>query len=228
MKLTRKWPITLGFVVALGAMNLGCSSSGGGGGAGTGGSSGSGGGSATGGSGGSTAPDAGGGTLAAYKTCTNANRVGRFTASINNDAENPYSGVQGYVMDGVEPVGATRTIGTVGACTILQPAPQGQCNPACPAEQWCTASGCKPMPNPKDVGTVTVAGLKQPLQLEKVSNSYGPPASTPLMHPVFADGADITLSASGAQGFGPSPCGARAWRRSSRPRIRSRPRPESR
>jgi hypothetical protein len=197
------------------ALLVGCSSSNGGGGGGatggaaaggtggarTGGSNGTGGSSGTGGAG---APDAGSpGGFTAYKTCSSATRVGRFTAFLNNDAENPYSSVDGYVMDGVEPLGVTREVGKVGACSILQPPAQALCNPACGAEQWCTDKGCVNQPHPRDVGTVTITGLKQPLQLQNTVDRYGPPPEPPLLHPLFSEGADITLNASGAGGYGP-------------------------
>ncbi len=199
-------------LVVLGA---GCSSGGDGGGAtgtggmkapGTGGSSagtGGGSGAGTGGGTGSGTGGSGGGALTEYKTCTAANRVGRFTVFINNDADKPFSGAEGYVMDGVEPGAVTKEVGRVGSCVILQPPAAATCNPQCSAEQWCTESGCKSQPNPKDLGKVTVGGLKQALELRNLTNRYVTPAEPELMHPVFDEGAAITLSAAGAGGYGP-------------------------
>jgi hypothetical protein len=202
------------------AAGLACSSGGGGGGnpstggtsGGSGGNKGSGGagsggsnaGGTSGGSGGSSGADAGGsGTLAEYKTCQSGTMVGRITALINNDAENPFSDVNGYVMDGVPPNSGAKDLATVGGCVIRQPAPPASCTPACGADQWCTDKGCKPSPHAKNLGKVTVTGLKQPLELLNTNDTYNLPIGTMLMHPVFSEGADITLTAAGADGYGP-------------------------
>jgi hypothetical protein len=200
------------------AVALGCSSSDGGG---TGGSSGTGGrggtggstggtggstggtGGSTGGTGGSTGGTGGGAALATYKTCDRAMMQGTFVVSRNDGAEQPFSDIQGQVMDGVEQVRQVKLVKQVGDCQILQPPEAFMCTPQCDVNtQQCTPTGCKAKPRPKDVGTVTISGLKNGTQqLMKIDLNYSNMGSLP--HPVFDEGADITLQASGAAGWGP-------------------------
>ena len=193
------------------AVALGCSSSDGGG---TGGSSGSGGtggtggatggsGGSTGGTGGSTGGSGGGAALATYNTCDRAMMQGTFVISRNDEGDQPFSDIQGQVLDGVEQVRQVKLVKQVGDCRILQPPEAFMCTPQCDlATQQCTPTGCKPKPRTKDVGTVTISGLKNGTQqLMKIDLNYSNMGSLP--HPVFDEGADITLQASGAAGWGP-------------------------
>ena len=197
----------VGMAMTLLALAAACSSGDDGRGAGAGGSGGRLGG-ASGAAGNSGAGGAtGGGALATYKTCTDENRVGRFELSLNNDAERPFSDIDGTVSDGPNPFAQSKILATIDGCVIKQPpVATATCNPACGIEQVCSANGtCVRNPNAHDLGKVTVTGLKKPLELLKNSGSfrYSRPPDVPLDHPAFSEGADITLTASGAGGYGP-------------------------
>jgi hypothetical protein len=175
------------------------------GGAGSGGASvGTGGSGADAGAGGSGGGDAGGGGLTAYKTCTADKRVGEFVVKIANDLEPPFSDIGGQINDAVNPYTILEEKAKVGECVVYQPPTASVCNPQCDlATQICSAGKCVKQPVPKDVGKITLTGLVQPVELENISNRYVNPSSTPLMHPVFKEGANITLAIAGAGGYGP-------------------------
>jgi hypothetical protein len=186
---------------------VGCSSSDSGGtggtGGGTGGSGGTGGTGGTGGSGGSGG-SGGGSALQTYKTCDRAQRFGEFFITLSdNDPVNRFTEVQGAVLDGVEQVRQVKLVKQIGDCRILQPPEAFMCTPQCDlGSQECTPTGCKPKPRVKDVGAVSVSGLKNgTAQLQNNGGFYGNTGTLP--HPGFDEGADLTLQAAGAAGWGP-------------------------
>ena len=168
-----------------------------------GGSPGAGGNTGTGGA--SGAGGSGTGPLTAYKACTDQTRVGRFILSLNNDAEMPFSSIEGSVLDGPEPTTQSKTLKTIDGCQVKQhPDKTPPCAVQCSLDQLCSDRGvCVARPNAHDLGRVTVTGLKKPLELRHVEYNYSNPATPALDHPAFADGANIVLSVSGAGGYGP-------------------------
>ena len=193
----------------------GCSSSDSGGTGGTGGATGGRGGSGgsggtTGGTGGGTggtggASGSGGGSaLQSYKTCDRAQRFGEFFITLSdNDPVNRFTEIQGAVMDGVEQIRQVKLVKQIGDCRILQPPEAFMCTPQCDlGTQECTPTGCKPKPRVKDLGAVSVSGLKNgTVQLQNSAGFYGNTGTLP--HPGFDEGADITLQVAGMAGWGP-------------------------
>lgn len=177
---------------------------------GKGGAGGAGGGNNTGGSGpgsgGAPGADAGsGGTsggLTTYRTCSDETRAGRFTLALNNDAETPFSSMDGFVSDAIDSSNLPKRLATIDGCVVMQPPNAVECKPECASDKLCTSQGCVALPKPHDLGKVTVTGLKQPLELANINNLYENPPMT-LAHPGFVEGADIALTAVGAGGYGP-------------------------
>jgi hypothetical protein len=209
-------PLALTALLSLSMFAAACSSSegggtGGAGGAtgGRGGSGGSGGttggtGGGSGGSGGATGGTGGGAALATYKTCDRAQRMGEFLVTLSdNDPMNRFTDIQGTVLDGVEQVRQVKLVKQIGDCQILQPPEAFMCPSQCNlATEQCTPTGCKPKPRLKDVGAVSVSGLKT--GTNQLMNNAGVYFSTgTLPHPGFDEGADLTLTAAGMAGWGP-------------------------
>jgi hypothetical protein len=123
----------------------------------------------------------------AYEACPARSLAGEFVLKL--DGEAMFTGVdRGEVLDGIDATRTAREVMKSGACRILQPA---------------AATGAVTSPQPQDLGTVTMAGLKVPLTLLKIDNRYtNPPGVLP--HPGFDEGASIVLQAmGGASGYGP-------------------------
>jgi hypothetical protein len=128
-----------------------------------------------------------------YEACDDAIRVGGFTVEL---AE-AYTGVQGKVTDGVVPSSVLETIASDGACRIAA-APFFSCEPACTTDETCGADGaCVPYPRSISAGTVSVAGLAIPVEMEPLppTSYYTNPGSLP--HPGYEPGAGIALTATG-------------------------------
>jgi hypothetical protein len=182
--------------------SMGGSGGAGGSSAGSGGSSAGSGGSAA-GSGGTTGGSGGSGALATYKTCPLDQTWGEFNLALGDG----FTGVQGAVLDGVEPERVYKQVKMLGGCRVMQP-PEATagCTPGCtPGVQNCVRGACVAKPMPRNVGNVTLTGLKvASLQLQKnSSNVYSNPASVMLPNPGFDEGADITLTAAGGDGYAP-------------------------
>jgi hypothetical protein len=136
------------------------------------------------------APDAG---VLAYQACGEGTRVGGFSV----DLAEKFTGVQGQVFDGVNPLTVLDTLAEDGECRHARAAVHF-CDPACASGEACDAQGdCVPYPVAQDVGTVTVTGLLAPVEMEPTppANFYTNPESLP--HPGFEAGADIVLAAGG-------------------------------
>ena len=127
-----------------------------------------------------------------YTTCGEAERVGGFRITLAD----AYTGVDGQVLDGVVPANVPELVLQGEHCRVLK----GRtlfCDPACVPGETCGDDGaCVPYPERISVGTVTVSGLVEPLEMEaKWGNNYTNPGSMP--HPGYVPGADIALAAQG-------------------------------
>ncbi len=124
--------------------------------------------------------------------CSLAERVGGFAVTIEGD----YSAFVGVVADGIVPITALETVGEGGGCVLLR-RNNPICDPPCQPGTTCDFSGeCIPYPQNHDVGTVRVTGLVQPVEVMPVMATFDY-YDTTLMHPAFAPGAAISLSAEG-------------------------------
>jgi hypothetical protein len=142
----------------------------------------------------------GGGTLAGYKPCDPASRVGGFTLElVPPDASISKPGtaqVAGVVQNGVDPSQLWETQASEGDCKLLG-LPLPFCDPSCTGEKpICTAQNkCIATPAPQDVGTLTLSGLTSPATVMKTGMQYYSPISSP--YPPYAPDAELELSASG-------------------------------
>ncbi len=134
--------------------------------------------------------------LRSYEPCAVEEQVGEFVIELASG----FTRVGGKVEDGVAPqqVPVERAAG--GECRLLTP-PRLLCDPGCPSSTETCSEGnqCVPLPNGRDVGTVTVQGLVVPLRMSAnpATKSYSNPA-VPRLPPLgFAAGADLRLSSSG-------------------------------
>lgn len=124
--------------------------------------------------------------------CAAAERVGGFSVSVEED----YSAFSGVVADGVVPITVHEQVAEGGACVLLR-RNNPICDPPCQPGTTCDFTGeCIPYPTNHDVGTVSVAGLVQPVEVMPVMATFDY-FDTTLMHPAFSPGVAITLSASG-------------------------------
>jgi hypothetical protein len=127
-----------------------------------------------------------------YAACADDARVGGFAVELTDE----YTGVQGKVADGVVPSTIFEPVAFDDACMMLT-APQLACDPACTSDETCSADGCIPYPRAISVGTVTVAGLAAPVEMEPLPPTmyYTNPGTLP--HPGYAPGDGIALTATG-------------------------------
>lgn len=127
--------------------------------------------------------------------CAEDSRVGGFRV----EAENTESFVSGAVADAVNPSSVPEeTVAAVG-CRLLV-SRNFFCDPACRGGELCgPGNDCQPFPRNQDVGRVTISGLATEVELDALAPGSDYLATT-LPHPVFADGAEIRLRASGAFG----------------------------
>lgn len=125
--------------------------------------------------------------------CLLADKVGRFEIA---DFEH-FAGVTGTVHSGVIPLTVLQDVGSSGDCTLLNKAIPF-CDPACTPGDLCTDDGsCVPFPFAQSVGTVTITGLAQAVEMEPgPSNDY---FDANLPSPPFEQGAAVVLSASGGE-----------------------------
>lgn len=124
--------------------------------------------------------------------CPAAERVGGFSLSVEED----YSAFSGVVADGVVPITVLEPVGEGGGCVLLR-RNNPICDPPCQPGTTCDfTSECIPYPANHDVGTVSVAGLVQAVEVMPVMATFDY-FDTTLMHPAFLPGVGITLSASG-------------------------------
>ncbi len=139
--------------------------------------------------------DGGGGSELRYKPCATADKVGEFRVELAQ----AFTGVSGAVREGVVPSNVPDLVQTSGSCQLLR-APNLFCDPACGTDQTCGTGGtCVPYPKNQDVGTVTLTGMKDPVEMQALApiNVYMNTSS--LSHPGFDEGATIGLRATGGE-----------------------------
>lgn len=143
-------------------------------------------------------PDGGGGTggsggAAGYKPCALPSRVGSFTIELGNG----FTQADGTFTDGVVPQSIPDEVSKTGECRFLRPR-RLFCDPECASGQNCnTDKKCIPHPADKNVGALTITGLKtSPITvMPNSSNYYNAPGTLP--HPGFDDSSMVVLQAAG-------------------------------
>jgi len=108
----------------------------------------------------------------------------------------------GAVTDGVVPITVLEPVGTEGDCVLLR---QNNpfCNPSCAANETCDFDGsCVPYPLEQDVGTVTLDGLSEPIEMTPTPPGFSYYA-TGLDNPPYAPGDLLTLTATGGERIAP-------------------------
>jgi hypothetical protein len=142
----------------------------------------------------------GGGTLAGYKPCDPASRVGGFTLELvppDPSVSKPGTAqVAGSIQNGVDASQLWVAQASEGDCKLLG-LPIPFCDPACGSDKpICTAQNkCIAEPMPQDVGTVTLGGLASPATAMKTGAKYYSPINMP--YPPYGPDAEIELRASG-------------------------------
>ncbi len=137
-------------------------------------------------------------TVALGGACPLASDFGGFRVVSQDDG----SAVEGDVSDGVVPQLVLEEIAVSGDCHVLR-RNNPYCEPSCAAGEVCDFDGtCLPYPSKQDLGTVTVAGLLQPVALEPVfpGNTY---YDTTLPTPPYDPGGVIALDMPGGV-YGPA------------------------
>jgi hypothetical protein len=130
-------------------------------------------------------------------TCDDADHWGAFTVDANID----YAYVSGSVANGVVPITVLTRGVSEGDCTIWR-RENPFCDGGCAPGATCGLDGsCVPYPLAQDVGTVTVAGLSQPVSMtpRAPGNSY---YDTSLANPPWRPGDLLTLTIPGGDGGG--------------------------
>lgn len=120
--------------------------------------------------------------------CPLGERIGAFLV----EAQEEFSLVDGAVADGVVPASVPEEVLAEGDCRLLRRM-NPFCDPPCLAGQTCDLDGaCIPFPTNQDVGTVTVTGLDDPVEIEPLQpgNRY---SFTDLPNPAFEPDAEIRL-----------------------------------
>jgi hypothetical protein len=127
--------------------------------------------------------------------CAMADDYGGFVVT----ADGKHGWVEGKVADGVVPVSVLEMIASDGDCQLLR-RNNPFCDPGCAAGETCNFDGeCVPYPSNKDLGTVTVTGLVDPVVMEPVFPGYTY-YDTKLPTEPYASGALVTLSAPNSPG----------------------------
>jgi hypothetical protein len=125
-------------------------------------------------------------------------------ASGSTSASPGHIAVSGKVYDGLPtPTLIWQEASTVGACTLLKPkAPY--CEGGCASGSTCVDEDvCQRTPSPRDVGAVTLSGVKTTsgattAKLTSILGSYGPDTGVSFDYPGFAEGDSLELAAAGA------------------------------
>lgn len=108
-----------------------------------------------------------------------------------------YSTVAGEVSEGVIPLTVLQPLEQEGGCWLMR-RENPFCDPPCGAGQLCDhSSKCIPYPEKKSVGTVTISGLNEPVEMnpDPVNNYY----DTTVPYPLFDPMSPIKLTATGGQ-----------------------------
>ena len=125
--------------------------------------------------------------------CSLADKAGRFEIA-DFDI---FAAVMGTVNSGVIPLTVLEEVGSAGDCKLMNKTIPF-CEPPCSPGDLCANDGsCIPFPFPQDVGTVTVTGLLQPVEVEVgPGNDY---YDTTLPSPPWEPGSHVVLSAAGGE-----------------------------
>lgn len=130
--------------------------------------------------------------------CELADDFGGFTVAMSEDETT----VDGTVADGVVPTAVLEELAADGDCRVLR-RNNPFCDPGCDPGYTCDFDGeCVPYPANQDLGTVSIVGMVQPVEMEPVfpGNTY---YDTSLPHPGFIAGELLTLLMPGGV-YGPA------------------------
>lgn len=130
-------------------------------------------------------------TVALHGECSLDVRYGAIL--VHSDDNDGYSFTEAVVADGVVPISMLEEVGSVGDCKLLR-RNNPFCEELCQAGTTCDFSGeCIPWPENQDIGTISIAGLKEPVAMSPVQpgNSY---FDTGLPYPVVELGALVTAT----------------------------------
>jgi hypothetical protein len=172
-------------VLFLGALSIVGVACGGGGGGGTGG----------GGTGGGGTGNTGGSSSALYEPCSDADRLGGFSAKLLADSQT--TAVAGGVRNAVRATDVWQQVATGGECRLVV-GPTLTCAPACANPLICAGQNqCVDEPRFQDVGAVTVTGVGASTVTAALitGNNYYASVDTP--YPPAAAGANIGLQVAG-------------------------------
>lgn len=130
-------------------------------------------------------------TVELGSTCPLDKKLGEFKV----ESYDIYSIVDGTVSDAVVPVTILEEIGRDGDCVLLK-RNNPFCSPACAPKETCDFGTCVPYPTEQGLGTATVTGLLEPVEMTPV-----PPGAKyfdiSIPHPPADPGALITLTTTG-------------------------------
>lgn len=125
--------------------------------------------------------------------CEATTRVGAFETVLQDG----FTSVQGRVESAVSPMRVPTLVAEDGACRMYRP-PTLFCDPACGTGTTCDATGaCVDAPYSVSVGTVTVSGLKSPVEMTPAAPVFFYTFNGTLEHPGFDEGAALALVAAG-------------------------------
>ena len=121
--------------------------------------------------------------------CPLEDRYGAFLV----EAYDSYTILQGQIADGVVPVTILEEVYSEGGCALLK-RNNPFCDPACEPGFTCDFDGeCIVFAEPQDLGTVTVDGLVERLEIEPVNPGWNY-FSTTLPHPAMTAGETIRIT----------------------------------
>ena len=125
--------------------------------------------------------------------CESERLVGSFEVTLDDG----FTSVQGKVENHPTPLRIAETIETDGACALMGP-PELFCDPACDSGLVCGLGGlCVPEPLGISVGTVTVAGLQDPVEMTASAPVFFYSHRGSLANPGFAESDEVVLTATG-------------------------------
>jgi len=135
-----------------------------------------------------TAPPPDPDTVPLSGVCPLETDLGGFVVEVYEDDSN----VAGAVLEGVVPSSILEFVASEGDCALYRQL-NPYCHPACDAGYTCNFKNeCVPYPQSQDLGTVSLDGLTQPLDMEPVTPGYTY-YDTDLKHPIFTSGGLVTL-----------------------------------
>jgi hypothetical protein len=139
-------------------------------------------------------------------------KVGTFTLRLvpptvamgSTPASAGYTAISGKVFSGPVPEEVAWDVDVEqGGCKLLKPRVPF-CDPGCDQDVCVDDDQCAPNPKAASAGTVTLSGLKSSaggsaeIKIEPIAASYATPSGISLAYPAFDEGAELKLSAKGA------------------------------